>query len=281
MYKKGIGSNRDHGVMNIKATNTVMWSISGYIVFLITHAWKIMQKLDGSILKEITDILTEMTNKSYLVQVDKDHQKKSDRGWIFLAMGLVLAVSLYMQHDYLAALIGEKYFRWVLIGLGTVAWALTVLFFVSFKKYNKPIYSGLLEIYSKSTVQDAVYINKLIKFPTAYLKFSLVQYESNVLVLENRVQTFSGAIQSRGLLPALMGVAVTLVGIAEPKALILLIAGATLVVVFYFFRVFATLTAERPKQVAQILKLVIDSADEKANKESILQSSVESQYSKE
>ncbi|RZT91730.1 hypothetical protein EV681_4490 [Advenella incenata] len=240
-----------------------------------------MQKFDESILKEIIDILTEMTNKSYLVQVDRDKQKKSDRGWIFLAMGLVLAVSLYMQHDFLATLIGEEYFRWVLMGLGIVAWALTVLFFVSFKKYNKPIYSNLLEIHSKSTVQDTVYINKLIKFPTAYLKFSLVQYESNVLVLENRVQTFSGAIQSRGVLPALLGVAVTLVGIAEPKALILLIAASILVAGFYIFRVYATLTAERPKQVAQLLQLVIDLGDEDTNKESILQSSVESRYPKE
>ena len=239
-----------------------------------------MQKFDGSILKEITDILTEMTNKSYLVQVDKDQQKKSDRGWMCLALGLVLAVSLYMQHDFLAALIGEKYFRWFLMGLGVVAWVLTALFVVTFKKYNKPIYSNLLEIYSKSTIQDAVYINKLIEYPTIYLKLSLVQYESNVLVLENRVQTFSGAIQSRGLLPALLGVAVTLVGLAEPKALILLIAAATLVTVFYFFRVFATLTAERPKQVARILQLAIDVADE-ANKETILQNSVESQYSQE
>ncbi|WP_144084669.1 hypothetical protein [Advenella mimigardefordensis] len=229
-------------------------------------------------MKEITDILTEMTNESYLVQVDKDQQKKSDRGWMCLALGLVLAVSLYMQHDFLAALIGEKYFRWFLMGLGIVAWALTALFFVTFKKYNKPIYSNLLEIYSTSTVQDAVYINKLIKFPTAYLKLSLVQYESNILVLENRVQVFSGAIQSKGLLPVLFGVAVTLVGIAEPKALILLIAASILVAGFYIFRVYATLTAERPKQVARILQLAIDLAD-KTNKESILQNSVEFQYS--
>lgn len=231
-------------------------------------------------MKEITDILTEMTHKSYLVQVDRDKQKKSDRGWIFLAMGLVLAVSLYMQHDFLAALIGEKYFRPVLIGLGFVACVLVLLFFVFFKKYNRPIYSNLLEIYSTSTVQDAVYINKLIKFPTAYLKLSLMQYESNVLVLENRVQTFSGAIQSKGVLPALLGVAVTLVGIAEPKALILLIAAATLAAVFYFFRVFATLTAERPKQVARILQLAIDLADG-TNKESILQNNVEFQHSRQ
>lgn len=239
-----------------------------------------MQKFDESVLKEIVDILTEMTNKSYLVQVDRDHQKKSDRGWMCLALGLVLAVSLVMQHDFLAVLIGEKYFRPVLMGLGVVACVLALLFIATFKKYNRSIYSYLLDICSKSTIQDAVYINKLIKYPTTYLKLSLVQYESTVLVLENRVQTFSGTIQSRGVLPALLGVVVTLVGIAEPKALILLIAASILVAGFYIFRVYATLTAERPKQVARILRLAIDVADE-ANKETILQNSVESQYSQE